>query len=417
MREKDRAILAIDLKSFYASVECVDRGLDPFTTPLVVCDRTRSENTIILAVSPYCKSLGIPSRLRLKDLPKVKGMIYAMPRMERYIRKSVEVLSIYLDYVDKSDMHVYSQDEAFLDVTDYLEAAGCDKLTYAKRIIRDVYKKTGLTVTAGIGTNLFMAKACMDIEAKHKKDFIASWEEEDIPLHLWPVHPLSKMWGIGKRMEQRLNALGFQTVGDIACADPFFLESEFGVIGREIYEHANGRDESRIQKPYAAENRSLGLGQVLMKDYTIEEARTVILESLNELIGRLRKNHVLAGMISLYIGYAENGGCGASFPLMNPTRDKEVLEQALMQIVGRCYDGKSLIRNICLQANELSDDRLLQLSLFPEDNEEYQEEQKVSDVTERIRKCYGKASVIPASALLKESTLLRRFSQIGGHRK
>lgn len=415
---KRRTILAIDLKSFYASVECVDRGLDPFTTPLVVCDKSRGQGTLILAVSPYLKTLGIPGRLRLYDLPKIDGMIYAMPRMERYIRKSVEVLSIYLEYVDVRDMHVYSQDEAFLDITDYLEAAGCSKTTFAKRIIREIYKKTGLTVTAGIGDNLFLAKVAMDIEAKHRKDNIACWSEEDVPNKLWPLSPLSKMWSIGKRTEKKLNDLGFYTVGDIAAADPFFLKSKFGVLGEELYEHANGRDDAQIRDVREPLNRSLGSGQVLMRDYGGIEAFTAVKDTLDELERRIRKEHVLAGGISLYIGYKDEGqgfACGMKF--VTPTSDHELFLEAVKEIYFSCYDGESKVRNVCLQAFGVVEDDARQLSLFNEDDERRRREEQILDVEEKIRGVYGDKSVFRASYLLKESTALKRFDQIGGHNK
>jgi DNA polymerase V len=251
-KAEGRTILAIDLKSFYASVECVDRGVDPFTTPLVVADLSRGKGTIILAVSPYLKTLGIPSRLRLYDLPEIKGMIYATPRMEHYIVRSLEVIKVYLKYVAEEDMHIYSVDEAFLDITHYLKAAGCTKKEYAKKIIDDVYKTTGLTVTAGIGPNLFMAKVAMDVEAKKRKDFMASWEMKDVPAKLWPLTPLSKMWGIGERMEKRLNALGMYTVGDIAVSDKWYLHNKFGQIGEENL----GACQRNRQRPHSGKIHS-----------------------------------------------------------------------------------------------------------------------------------------------------------------
>lgn len=416
--EKKRTVLAIDLKSFYASVECVDRGLDPFTTPLVVCDKSRGEGTLILAVSPYLKTLGIPGRLRLFDLPKIDGMIYAMPRMERYIRKSVEVLSIYLEYVDVSDMHVYSQDEAFLDITDYLGAAGCSPVTFAKRIIREIYQKTNLTVTAGIGENLFLAKVAMDVEAKHKKDNIAFWTREDVPAKLWPLTPLSKMWSIGKRTEKKLNDLGFYTIGDIAAADPFFLKSKFGVLGEELYEHANGEDDARIQRPYEPLNRSLGSGQVLMRDYDGSEAFTAVKDTLDELERRIHKEHVLAGGISLYIGYKDEGkgfACGMQFEA--PTSDHRLFLDALREIYFSCYDGESKVRNVCIQAFGTVPDEGRQLSLFEEDEKRREKEEKILETEEKIRGIYGDKSVFRASYLLPESTALKRFAQIGGHNK
>jgi DNA polymerase V len=412
----ERAILAIDLKSFYASVECVDRGLDPFSVPLVVCDRTRGQGTIILAVSPYLKKMGIPSRLRLYDLPKIDGMIYAMPRMEHYIKKSVEVLAVYLNYVAPEDMHVYSVDEAFLDVTDYLKAAGMTKVQYARKIIREVYKKTGLTVTAGIGPNLFMAKAAMDIEAKKAKDFLASWEYADVPHKLWPLTPLSEMWGIGERTEARLHELGMYAVGDIAASDPYYLQDKLGVIGKELYEHANGYDEARIQEKYIPDSRSLGVGQTLFKDYSASEALLVLGESLDELLGRLSKEHVLASGLGFWCGYADAGGFVKALRLEQPSDRREILWEALKKIFSLGYDGKSKIRNISLTAFGLEDASYIQPTLF-EGEECLGRERSFTATLTDLKERFGASALFRASALLDASTALRRMQQIGGHRK
>ena len=211
MTNQDRTILAIDLKSFYASVECLRRGFDPFKTPLVVADLSRGDGTIVLAASPFIREkYHVPSRCRLREVDKaIPGLIVARPHMQDYLETSAKVNSIYLDYVDERDMHIYSIDESFLDVTHYLKRNRDTAKSYARRIIATIRERLGLVVTCGIGRNLFMAKACMDIEAKKRKDFLAQWDYADIPEKLWPVSPLSKMWGVGRRLEKRLNAMGF----------------------------------------------------------------------------------------------------------------------------------------------------------------------------------------------------------------
>ena len=202
-----RNIIAIDLKSFFASCECIERNLDPFTTPLVVCDPTRN-GAITLAVTPFMRNLGVPSRGRAYYLPKNIYIIKAPPRMSLYVKKSREVLSIYLEFVSKEDMHVYSIDEVFLDVTDYLHMYNMTDYELANKIMKRIKEKTGLTTTAGIGPNILLAKIAMDIEAKHVPNNIAKWTYEDIPNKLWSITPLSKMWSIGPRMEANLNKLG-----------------------------------------------------------------------------------------------------------------------------------------------------------------------------------------------------------------
>lgn len=276
MKRQDRDILSIDLKSFYASVECLDRDMDPFKTPLVVADEDRGDGTIVLAASPYIKEkYHVKSRCRLYEVDKnIKGLIIARPNMERYLKFSALVNSIYLDFVSEEDLYIYSIDESFLDVTCYLKRGNDTPYSYAKKIIDAIRDRTGLTVTAGIGKNIFMAKACMDIEAKHRKDFLSSWDYKDIPSHLWNVTPLSKMWGIGSRLERRLNSMGFYSVGDIAISDPDYLKRELGVIGEEIYYHANGYDDALIQDVYVSPNHSLSVGQVLLRVLSSGDSRS-----------------------------------------------------------------------------------------------------------------------------------------------
>lgn len=415
-KAEGRTILAIDLKSFYASVECVDRGVDPFTTPLVVADLSRGKGTIILAVSPYLKTLGIPSRLRLYDLPEIKGMIYATPRMEHYIVRSLEVIKIYLKYVAEEDMHIYSVDEAFLDITHYLKAAGCTKKEYAKKIIDDVYKTTGLTVTAGIGPNLFMAKVAMDVEAKKRKDFMASWEMKDVPAKLWPLTPLSKMWGIGERMEKRLNALGMYTVGDIAVSDKWYLHNKFGQIGEEIWEHANGIDNALIQEKYTPESTSLAAGQTLFKDYGRDDALLIVRELTDELLRRLRKAHKLAGGLSLWCGYSDSGGFSKAMPLASYTDDISILKEAAGRLFEQGFDNTSTIRNVSIAAFDLKEADDIQLSLFS-DEKEIQQRESLYKAIEGIRSLYGLKSILYASSLLDNSNAIRRADQIGGHRR
>ena len=190
----EKWVAVIDLKAYYATFECVERGLDPFTTPLAVTDTERKGATIVLSVSPYLKSLGVPSRLRRRDLPQnIPGMIYAKPQMEKYVKKSAEIVSIFLDFVGKEDIHVYSIDESL-----------------------KIHTQTGLIGTCGIGPNMFLAKMADDKEAKNAKDYIALWDYRDVPNKLWPLKPLSEVWGISRGFEARLNKLGLYTVYDVA---------------------------------------------------------------------------------------------------------------------------------------------------------------------------------------------------------
>jgi len=416
MIQKERTILAIDLKSFYASVECLDRGLDPFNTPLVVCDKSRGKGTIILAVTPYVKTLGIPSRLRRYELPDVKNMIYATPRMERYIKKSCEVLGIYLEFVDKMDMHIYSIDEAFLDITDYLRNAQKTAEEFAQTIAQRVYFKTGLTVTIGIGSNLILAKLAMDIEAKHNKTLMAKWTQDDLPIKLWPISPLTKMWGIGKRMQEKLNALGMYTIGDIAISNPEYLKEKFGIIGLQIWEHTNGIDDSRIQQPYVSQSHSISVGQTLFTSYDPIDAQLIIRENLDELIVRLHQNKSLAGSVGLGIRYASGNGFSKFMRLAQPTDNLKIMRMAIIQLFERHYHSQNGIKAVSIWAGNLETKKYQQESLFTDYQSEVLQE-KMDQAIENIKRMYGRNSLYRASALLKKSNFISRNNQIGGHRR
>ena len=331
---QNRTIAVIDLKAFYSFVECVDRGLDAWSTPLVVADKDRGKNTIVLSVSPYLKSKGVPSRLRIRDLPKGYKYIYAVPRMERYIEKSAEVVRIMMEFVSHEDIHVYSIDEAFLDITSYLNYYKLTPLQLVSKIIKRIKDKTGLQATGGIGNNFFLAKVALDIYAKHEKNGIATLYEKDIQTKLWPITPLTKIWGIGERTAAKLNAIGIFSMGDLANSNRDYIHDHFGIIGDQLVDHANGIDESDIHEVYIPKSTSLSLGQVLFKDFNKDNAVTIIREMCDELSLRLRKENKLAELVSLYIGYSKDtmGGFSRQMSLLQPTDDTEELFKALMEI-------------------------------------------------------------------------------------
>lgn len=416
-QQHDRDILAIDLKSFYASVECLDRNMDPFTTPLVVADDSRGDGTIVLAASPFIKKkYGVKSRCRLYDVPKdIPGLIIAQPKMKRYLEKSADINDIYLEYVDEKDMFVYSIDESFLDVTNYLKRHHDTPTTYARKIIQEIKDKTGLTVTAGIGKNLFMAKAAMDIEAKKRSDFLAKWDYSSIPEHLWPVAPLSKMWGIGSRLEKRLNAFGFYQVGDIAISDPKFLKKEFGVIGEEIYYHSLGYDDALLQDTYVSNDHSLSAGQVLLRDFFPSEIPTLIHDMSIELSDRLYEENALSNTFLLFLQYKDHTGFGKKASFFTPTDSAEKISRVLIQkYLENKHDPGERYRGIDLVAVNVCPKDCYQGSLF----EDYENDEKIRTLEKtliQIRKKYGVVKAMPCSAITLSSTFLQRANQIGGH--
>ena len=303
-----RTIAVIDLKAFYSYVECLDRNLDPWTTPLVVADKDRGTNTIVLSVSPYLKKHGVPSRCRIKELPKKFKYVYAVPRMERYLEKSADVIGVLYHFVAEEDVHVYSIDEAFVDLTTYLGYYKKTPLQMVTTIINQIKEDTGLQATAGIGDNFFLAKVALDIYAKTAKNGIARLQSGEIKEKLWPITPLHKVWSIGTRTEAKLNKMNIFTVKDIATSSVDYLKSKFGVMGEQLWRHANGIDDADIHEHYEPKERSFTLGQVLFRDYNRKEAITIIREMVDTLTSRMRNEDKMCNMVSIYIGYSKNMG-------------------------------------------------------------------------------------------------------------
>ena len=301
-----RSILCIDLKSFFASVECVEKGLDPFNYPLVVANAKQGNGAITLAVTPYLKKLGVKSRGRLYEIdPHIKYYI-ANPRMNLYIEYSKKVISTYLDFVSEEDLLVYSVDECFLDITNYLKMYQKTDIELAKEILNTIYQKTKLTATCGIGDNMLLAKVAMDIEAKHNKNNIAKWTYDDVQNKLWTISPLSNMWGIGKRMENNLNKMGIYSVGDLAKYDENKLKDKFGIMGIELWNHANGIDLSKISDhKKLAKTESFSHSQVLFKDYNENNIKIIISEMVDVVTSKMRKHNKLTKCIGFGIGYTK----------------------------------------------------------------------------------------------------------------
>ena len=412
-----RHILCIDLKSFFASVECVERGLDPFTTPLVVANKKQGNGAITLAVSPYLRKKGIPGRTRLFEIPQNITYQIVPPRMSLYIAKSKEVINIYADFVSFEDLHIYSIDECFLDVTDYLNYFQKTDYELAAEILATIEQKTGLTATCGIGPNMLLAKLAMDLEAKKYKNGLAKWEEKDIPLKLWPITPLSKVWGIGARLEKRLNNLGIKTVGDLAHQDQAFLQKKFGIIGKELWEHANGIDESRI-KDFNKEvkEKSFSHSQVLFRNYYNDEIFLIITEMLEVLCHRLRDQNKETSVLGLGISYAKeiNDSFYHRVKLNEATDDHVLLTTLALNIFDKFYKKDMPIRKVSLSLGQLNDKKASQLNLF-ESYEEKRKSEKMNQAIDLVHKRFGKNSLLHASSLLENSTIKDRNQKIGGH--
>ena len=409
-------VAVIDLKAFYAAVECIDRHLDMFSTPLVVCDKSRGPGTIVLSVSPYLKALGVPSRCRAYELPAMDNIIYATPRMHHYLDVSAQFIRVLLDFVGEDDLHVYSVDEAFINIGPYLKLYQMTPLELISKILKTIYERLKLVATAGIGPNPFIAKCALDLDAKKQPDFMAQWTSEDIPTKLWPLTPLSKLWGISSGYERKLNNIGIMSVGDLANYPKDKLRQYFGVMGEQLWEHANGIDDSNIRDKYIAKEHGLTIGQVLFRDYHIDEVPLIIREMSDDLSMRLRLEQKLSGLVSLMVGYSDTlGGFSRQMSLQYPTDDEDILYDALMSIFYKHKENQP-VRRLSLSFSKFVGRNFEQLNLFI-DPEEQDKKRRLQYMVDLIHHRFGMNALIRATALMDGSTAMSRHQQIGGHRR
>ena len=491
-----RQYIAIDLKSFYASVECVERGLDPLTTNLVVADSSRTEKTICLAVSPSLKSYGIPGRARLFEVvQKVKeanyfrkrkapgykfedkssdftelsknpsleiDFIIAPPQMSRYIKISTEIYQIYLRYIAPEDIHIYSVDEVFIDVTNYLQTYQMTSHELAVKLIREVLKETGVTATAGIGTNLYLCKIAMDIVAKHipaDKDGvrIAELDEMSYRQKLWSHKPLTDFWRVGKGYSTKLEEYGMHTMGDIArhsLYDEELLYKLFGVNAELLIDHAWGWEPCTIAdiKAYKPENHSVSLGQVLQCPYDYEKAKLIVKEMTELLVLDLVDKGLVTDQMVLTVGYdienTKNGDYkgeitsdryGRKIPkqahgsenIGRYTSSTRLITAAVVRLFERIVDSNLLVRRMYVVANHTVDESTVkepseQLDLFmdfetiekqkAQEDDELQKEKSLQKAVISLQKKFGKNSVLKGMNLKEGATTIQRNGQIGGHK-
>lgn len=413
----DRSIAVIDMKAFYAFVECIERSLNPFTTPLVVCDPTRGDGTIVLSVSPFLKEMGVPSVCRRRDLPHVEGMVFAQPRMSLYVKKSAEIINIVLNYIGEDDIHVYSIDEFFVNLGPYLMAYDCTPYQLVRKLQNAITSKTGLLTTAGISYNMLMAKVALDLDGKKKPPYVAQWTKADVKNKLWKVTPLSKMWGISHGYEAKLNAMGIETIGQLANTDKALLKAKFGIMGEQLWEHANGIDNTDLRDKYIPQDTSLSVGQVLFKDYTPQEAKLILKEMNDDLAMRLREHCKLTKRISVGCGFTakEGGGFNHQVTLDYATDDTDKLCEDVLKIFEK-YAGNHNIRRLFITYSQLEPAGYDQLNLFEIGKTDFTKKDMTKTI-DGLKRKYGKDTILRASSLLEESTAKVRHSQIGGHHK
>ncbi len=408
----------IDLKTFYASVECVLRGLDPFKTNLVVADETRGSGAICLAVSPKMKMQGVKNRCRLFEIPKNIKFITAKPRMKIYINYSVLIHKIYLKYVSKDDLFQYSIDEAFLNVTPYLKLYNKSAYNLAKEIIEDVKRKTGITAACGIGTNLYLAKVALDILAKHNKDNIAFLDEDEYKKTLWYHEPLSDFWQIGVKTENKLNKLHLKNMHDIAFANEKALYKTFGINAKLLIDHAKGLEPCTIKeiKAYKPKSSAISNSQILDKDYDYKQAKVVLTEMINNLSLRLSKENLFTDHIGFYISYSKDEAPGTKVTksLDEQTNNTNKITKLLLSEYDYVINTKYKIRRISVFFTNVGKRKFKQLNMFSNEEED-KKENKLSNIINEIKEKYGNDSILKCISLLDFATQKKRNKLIGGH--
>lgn len=413
-----RIYLCIDLKSFFASVECVERGLDPFRDNLVVADPDRKEATICLAVTPAMKALGVRNRCRVFEIPKHISYVMAKPRMRLYMQKSAQIYSVYLRYISPEDIHVYSIDECFMDITDYLKLYSKAPRELAQMLMEAVMEETGIASSVGIGTNLFLAKIALDITAKHSPERIGVLDVERFQRTLWEHRPLTDFWNIGPGIAKRLAKYGIFDLKGVVNSDPATLYREFGVNAELLIDHAHGVEPCTIADIHAYRPRttSLTTGQVLFRDYQTEEARLVLREMAEGMALELIRREQVTDSISLAVGYSKNAApfTGGSLRLSGYTNSAKKLIKAFDSYFEQTVRSQYLIRRINVGVHRLVGAEYTTVDLFTDQAAE-QKEQALLQTVVRIRDRYGSNSILKAMNLQAAATARERNLLIGGH--
>lgn len=415
---KQRTYLCIDMKSFYASVECAERHLSPFETSLVVADESRGNGAITLAISPKMKSLGVKNRCRLYEIPKGIDYIIAMPRMSLYIKYCADIFEIYLDYFSPDDIHQYSIDEAFIDVTDYLHIYKLTAKELAKKLINEIAKRTHIPATCGIGSNLYLAKIALDITAKHCKDHIGELTEETFKETLWKHKPITDFWNIAKGTATRLARYGIYDMKGIADCPEDLLYRTFGKNAKILIDHANGKESCTIAdiKSYKSKSKSISNSQILFSDYDYDKALIVIQEMALNGCQRLLREHIIASHVGIMVGYSKDviPPSGGTLKMANSTN----LYSIVKQYVDRIYEETTVkdvkIRRLGITFSGICDESAEGYDLFT-DLEAIEKERTLERTVLEIKDRFGKNAMLRAFDLQDGATQITRNKLIGGH--
>ena len=416
----ERAYICIDLKSFFASVECVERGLDPMKARLVVADPARSRGTICLAVTPAMKQLGVRNRCRVFEIPSGLDYITAPPRMRLYLEYSAKIYSIYLDWFSRDDIHVYSVDEVFIDVTGYLKTYNKTPFELARHLVSEVRGRSGIPAAAGVGTNLYLAKIAMDILAKRSPDFIAELNETTYREKLWRHTPLTDFWRIGPGTAERLEKLGVRTMEGITRLPEEVLYKTFGVDAELLIDHAWGREPTTVAdiKSYKSKTHGISSGQVLMRDYTQDEAEVIIREMVDLLSLDLLDRGCVTPHLSLWIRYSAKTGAPPSnggTKIDPPTESDRVLIPAALSLFRRIAVPGRPIRGVNISFDDIYCPAFRQATFF-EDDDADERHRRLRKAVSGIRRRFGGNAILRGTDFEEGATTIERNKQIGGHK-
>ena len=416
---EQRTYFCIDMKTFYASVECAERGLNPFETNLAVVDETRGKNALCLAITPKMKAQGIKNRCRMSEIPKTINFIRALPRMQLYIEYAADIYDLYLNYFDPQDIHVYSIDESFIDVTEYLPLFKMDAVALAKKLMNEIADKLHIPSTTGIGTNLYLAKIALDITAKHSKDHIGYLTEETYIKTLWNHRPIEDFWQIAHGTASRLARYGIYDMEGIANASQQLLYRVFGVNAELLIDHAWVREPCLIKdiKNYHSKSKSVSFSQVLPRNYNYEEAKLVMTEMVLNGCHEMMRRHVITNKVGIFVGYTFGGHepTGGTKRMTVTTNLYSMILPYVMEIFEQTTDKAAEIRRLGIDFADVCDESCEGYDLFTDFGEverEKRREQTVLAITDK----FGKNSLLRGINYMEGATQRERNGFIGGHR-
>ena len=419
MAAKENTFFCIDMKTYYASVECAERGLNPFETNLVVADLTRGKNALCLAISPKMKAQGVKNRCRLSDIPNSIKYDVAPPRMQLYIDYTADIYGLYLKYFDAADIHVYSIDESFIDITGYLTTYKMYPRELAKFIMNEIADKLHIPSTVGIGTNLYLAKIALDITAKHAKDHIGFLNEELYRETLWDHKPITDFWQIAGGTARRLEKYGITTTRGVATCPEELLYRKFGINAELLIDHAWGRESCRISdiKNYKPKSKSVSFSQILPRDYAYEEAKTVIIEMAYNGCRELMKRKLITKKVWVGIGYTRDRheSTAASVKIFSATALASKLKPAVEEAFEKAAIQSIPIRRLAISFGDVCDEGCEGYDLFTDWNSVEKEKSREKAVLE-IKERFGKNAVLRGVNFSEGATQRERNEMIGGYR-